>query len=94
MTANEERDAEGRHPGAPAWNGDLSSASMAALEAHGKGLRFHIGALTAKYEGAHRPAGRRWRAATAAELRDARLADWVARLVDVENERSMREGSQ
>lgn len=93
MTAGDERDTEGRHPGAPAWDGDLSTASAAALEAHGKGLRLLIAALTAKYEG-HRPAGQQWRPATATELRDARLSDWVARLVDVENERSRRDAEE
>lgn len=93
MTADDERDAEGRHPGAPTWAGDLTAASSAALEVHQKGLRSHIAALTARYE-AHKPAGQQWRAATAAEMRDARLAHWVARLVDVENERSRRDESQ
>lgn len=92
-TAEDERDAEGRHPGAPAWDGPLTAASAEALGLHGKGLRLHIAALTAKYE-AHRPAGQKWRPATSAELSDARLSHWVARLVAVENERSMREGSQ
>lgn len=93
MTAEDERDTEGRHPGAPAWAGDLATASAAALEAHGKGLRLYIAALTAKYEG-HRPAGQQWRPATATELRDARLSDWVARLVDVENARSRRDAEE
>ncbi len=91
MTAIDERDAEGRHPGAPAWAGDLTAASAAALEAHCKGLRLHIAAITAKYE-AHRPAGQRWRPATAAELDGARFGHWIARLVDAENEQSRREG--
>lgn len=93
MTANDERDAGGRHPGAPAWVGDLTAASSAALEIHEKGLRLHIAALTAKYE-AHKPVGQQWRPTTDAELRDAGLAHWVARLVDVANEQSKREGSR
>lgn len=50
MTADDERDAGGRHLGAPAWAGDLTAASSAALENHEKGLRRHFAALTAKYE--------------------------------------------
>lgn len=93
MTADDERDDEGRHPGAPAWAGDLTAASAGALESHESGLRRHIAALTANYE-SHKQAGQQWWPATADELRDARLDHWVARLVDVANERSRREGSQ
>ena len=93
MTDDNERDAEGRHPGAPAWSGDLAGASTAALESHESGLRSHIGNLSVKYE-AQKPAGRQWRPRTDAELRDAGLNRWVSRLVDVANERSKREGAQ
>ena len=70
MTDDNERDAEGRHPGAAAWSGDLAGASTAALESHESGLRSHIGNLFVKYEG-QKPAGRQWRPRTDAELRDA-----------------------
>lgn len=92
MTADDERDDEGRHPGAPAWAGDLTAAAAAALESHESGLRRHIGNLFVKYEG-QKPAGRQWRPRTDAELRDAELNRWVSRLVDVANERSKREGA-
>lgn len=93
MTDDNERDAEGRHPGAPARSGDLAGASTAALESHESGLRSHIGNLSVKYEG-QTPACRQWRPRTDAKLRGAGLNRWVSRPVDVANERSKREGCQ
>jgi hypothetical protein len=88
MITNEERDSAGRHPGAPAWDGDLTSSSPSALEKHDKGLTTHIGNLTVLFGVVDSPA---WRVRTPEERRADGFEKWVARLVAVRNERDRRE---
>lgn len=86
MTTNEERDSAGRHPGAPAWDGDLSTVSPAGLEAHDKGLQSCIANLTVQY---HVLDG--WRVRTPEERSVDGFEKWVDRLAVVRNERRRRE---
>lgn len=88
MSKNDERDAAGRHPGAPAWDGDLAALSPAGLEAHDKGLQSHIANLTVLYRVLDKPA---WRVRTPQERGADGFEKWVARLAAVRNERSRRE---
>jgi hypothetical protein len=88
MIANEERDSAGRHPGAPAWAGDLTISSPAALAEHDRGLTAHIGNLTVRFGVVDSPA---WRVRTPEERRADGFEKWVARLVAVRNERDRRE---
>ncbi|MFK0007759.1 hypothetical protein ACIQTZ_11955 [Paenarthrobacter sp. NPDC090520] len=89
VDSDEERDEAGRHPGAPAWNGNLETLSPAGLEQHDKGLVTHIGNLTVLYGVLTEPA---WRVRTPEERRADRFEQWVERLAVVRNERSRREG--
>lgn len=86
MTTNEERDNAGRHPGAPAWDGDLATVSPSGLEEHDKGLQAHIANLTVHY---HVFNG--WRVSTSEERSGAGFEKWVDRLAVVRNERRQRE---
>lgn len=88
MTTNEERDGAGRHPGAPAWDGDLTTLSPAGLEQHDHGLAAHIANLTVRYGVIDSPP---WRVRTPEERRADGFEKWVARLVAVRNERNRRE---
>jgi hypothetical protein len=88
MSTNEERDSAGRHPGAPAWDGDLTTLSPAGLEQHDNGLAACIANLTVLYRAIDNPA---WRVRTPEERRADGFEKWVARLVAVRNERNRRE---
>ncbi|MFJ4030217.1 hypothetical protein ACIPWF_22920 [Paenarthrobacter sp. NPDC089989] len=89
VDTDEERDEAGRHPGAPAWSGDLQTLSPAGLEMHDKGLTTHIGNLTVLYRVLTEPA---WRVRTQAERSADHFEKWVERLAVVRNERNRREG--
>jgi hypothetical protein len=86
MITNEERDSAGRHPGAPAWDGDLTTLSPAGLEKHDNGLTACIANLTVLY---HVFDG--WRVRTPQERSADGFEKWVARLAVVRNERRRRE---
>ncbi|MCA4135495.1 hypothetical protein [Arthrobacter sp. M4] len=88
MITNEERDSAGRHPGAPAWDGDLTTLSPAGLEKHDNGLTACIANLTVLYGVLDSPA---WRVRTPEERRADGFEKWVARLAVVRNERRRRE---
>ena len=88
MSTNDERDSAGRRPGAPAWDGDLTTLSPAGLEEHDKGLMAQIANLTVLYGVLATPA---WRVRTPEERRADGFEKWVARLVAVRNERDRRE---
>jgi hypothetical protein len=88
VTASEERDSAGRLPGAPAWDGDLSILSPVGLEQHDKGLQAQIANLTVLYGGLDNPP---WRVRTPKERQADGFEKWVARLVEVRNERNRRE---
>jgi hypothetical protein len=85
---NGERDSAGRHPGAPAWDGRLTTLSPAGLEMHDNGLTAHIANLTVRFGVIDSPA---WRVRTPEERRADGFEKWVARLVAVRNERARRE---
>lgn len=86
MTTNEERDSAGRHPGAPAWDGDLATVSPAGLDAHDEGLKSCIANLTVQYHVIDE-----WRVRTAEERSVDGFEKWVERLAVVRNERRRRE---
>ncbi|MFF1831130.1 hypothetical protein [Paenarthrobacter sp. NPDC058040] len=88
VDTDEERDEDGRLPGAPAWNGDLETLSPAGLDAHDKGLVTHIGNLTVLYGVLTEPA---WRVRAPEERRADQFEKWVERLAVVRNERNRRE---
>lgn len=86
MTTNEERDSAGRHPGAPAWDGDLDTVSPAGLAEHDNGLQSHIANLSVLYQ-----VFDGWRVRTPEERSADGFEKWVERLVAVRNERRRRE---
>ena len=86
--SKDERDSAGRYPGAPAWDGLLTTLSPAGLEKHDHGLTAHIANLTVLYGVIASPA---WRVRTPEERRADGFEKWVARLVAVRNERNRRE---
>jgi hypothetical protein len=88
MSTKDERDAEGRLPGAPAWDGDLAALSPAGLAEHERGLMAQIANLTVKYHVLDSP---RWKVETPESRQRNGFDRWVARLVDVRNQRSQRE---
>jgi hypothetical protein len=82
-------DAKNLRPGAPAWNGDLTSLTNDQLVERINALGTHLGNITTVYR--YSPADHwTWRAATPTELADREQSRWIDARLAALRERETR----
>lgn len=80
-------DSSGRHPGAPAWDGNVRDLTDDELLSRDRGLMLHISALLVRYDSTRDDAP----FSPVNDLTEAR--PWLQRLADARNENKRREAS-